>query len=204
MYKPIKFLIKEIIDIILSILILIVFLPAMLIICILIKIDSSGPILFSQNRVGKNLKKFKIYKFRTMKNTNSNTNNSVMHLNEANGPVFKIKNDPRLTSIGKILRKYSLDELPQILNIFLRDMNLIGPRPLPDYEVDEMDEDFACKRHKIRPGITGLWQISERENISSFKNWIKLDLEYINDWSYSLDIKIILKTILIILGGRGH
>jgi lipopolysaccharide/colanic/teichoic acid biosynthesis glycosyltransferase len=176
----------------------------MLIISIFIKIGSSGPIFFRQHRIGKNLKKFKIYKFRTMTHSELNTNESVMHLNEASGPVFKIKNDPRLTNIGKILRKYSIDELPQILNIFLRQMNLIGPRPLPDYEVEKMDKEFADKRHKVRPGITGLWQVSEREEISSFKNWIKLDLEYINNWSFSLDCKIVFKTIFIILGGRGH
>jgi len=204
MFKSLKFFIKEMIDITLSMCIFIFFLPLMLIISILIKIDSKGPIFFRQNRIGKNLKKFKIYKFRTMTYSKINTNESVMHLNEANGPVFKIKNDPRLTKIGKILRKYSIDELPQILNIFLRQMNLVGPRPLPDYEVEEMDKRFARKRHQIRPGITGLWQVSEREKISSFKNWIRLDLDYINNWSFILDFKIVFKTIFIILGGRGH
>ena len=99
---------------------------------------------------------------------------------------------------------FSLDELPQLINVFKRDMNLIGPRPLPDYEVEEMDDKFSIERHRVRPGITGLWQVSERENISSFENWIKLDLYYINNWSLILDAKIILKTISIILFGRGH
>tara|TARA_B100000427_G_C15506198_1_gene594050 strand:- start:1005 stop:1619 length:615 start_codon:yes stop_codon:yes gene_type:complete len=204
MKNNLKFFIKEMLDIMISIPILIFFLPAILIISLLIKIDSKGPVFFKQNRIGKNLKKFKIYKFRTMTHSLRNTNESVMHLNEATGPVFKIKNDPRLTKIGKFLRKYSLDELPQLINIFNRDMNLIGPRPLPDYEVEKMDKNFSHERHSIRPGITGLWQISEREKISSFKNWIKLDLKYIHNWSFSLDFKIILKTIAIVLGGRGH
>ena len=145
-----------------------------------------------------------IYKFRTMKTRSEARNESVIHLNEASGPVFKIKNDPRLTGLGKILRKFSLDELPQLINVFKRDMNLIGPRPLPDYEVEEMDDKFSLERHKVRPGITGLWQVSERENISSFENWIKLDLYYIDNWSFILDAKIIFKTISIILFGRGH
>lgn len=195
---------KELIDIFVSILILFFFLPLILIISILIKIDSSGPIFFKQIRIGKDRKQFTIYKFRTMKIRNESRNESVMHLNEASGPVFKIKNDPRLTDLGKILRKFSLDELPQLINVFKRDMNLVGPRPLPDYEVEEMDDKFSLERHKVRPGITGLWQVSERENISSFENWIKLDLYYINNWSLILDAKIILKTISIILFGRGH
>ncbi len=198
------YFLKEIIDIFLSILILFFFLPLILIISILIKIDSSGTIFFKQIRIGKDRKQFTIYKFRTMKIRSENRNESVMHLNEASGPVFKIKNDPRLTDLGKILRKFSLDELPQLINVFKRDMNLIGPRPLPDYEVEEMDDKFSVERHKVRPGITGLWQVSERENISSFENWIKLDLYYINNWSLILDAKIIFKTISIILFGRGH
>ena len=198
------YFLKELIDIFVSILILFFFLPLILIISILIKIDSSGPIFFKQKRIGKNRKQFTIYKFRTMTIRSENRNESVMHLNEASGPVFKIKNDPRLTDLGKILRKFSLDELPQLINVFKRDMNLIGPRPLPDYEVEEMDDKFSLERHRVRPGITGLWQVSERENISSFENWIKLDLYYINNWSFALDAKIIFKTISIILFGRGH
>jgi lipopolysaccharide/colanic/teichoic acid biosynthesis glycosyltransferase len=198
------YFLKELIDIFVSILILFFFLPLILIISILIKIDSSGPIFFKQKRIGKNRKQFTIYKFRTMTMRSENRNESVMHLNEASGPVFKIKNDPRLTDLGKILRKFSLDELPQLINVFKRDMNLIGPRPLPDYEVEEMDDKFSLERHRVRPGITGLWQVSERENISSFENWIKLDLYYINNWSFALDAKIIFKTISIILFGRGH
>lgn len=198
------YFLKELIDIFVSILILFFFLPLILIISILIKIDSSGPIFFKQIRIGKDRKQFTIYKFRTMKIRSEDRNESVMHLNEASGPVFKIKNDPRLTVLGKILRKFSLDELPQLINVFKRDMNLIGPRPLPYYEVEEMDDKFSLERHRVRPGITGLWQVSERENISSFENWIKLDLYYINNWSLILDAKIILKTISIILFGRGH
>ncbi len=198
------YLLKELIDILVSILIFFFFLPLILIISILIKFDSAGPIFFKQIRIGKDRKQFMIYKFRTMKIRSEDRNESVMHLNEASGPVFKIKNDPRLTGLGKILRKFSLDELPQLINVFKRDMNLIGPRPLPDYEVEEMDNKFSLERHKVRPGITGLWQVSERENISSFENWIKLDLYYINNWSLILDAKIIFKTISIILFGRGH
>ena len=204
MFNKLKFLIKEVNDTIISLIIFIIFLPAMILISFIIKLDSNGPILFTQKRIGKNLKKFNIYKFRTMTHSEENTNESVMHLNEATGPVFKIKNDPRLTKVGKFLRRYSLDELPQLINIFSRDMNLVGPRPLPDYEVEKMGETFSKQRHNIRPGITGLWQVSEREKISSFKNWIKLDLQYINNWSFTMDFKIILKTIGIVIGGRGH
>jgi lipopolysaccharide/colanic/teichoic acid biosynthesis glycosyltransferase len=204
MFNKLKFLIKEVNDTIISLIIFIIFLPPMILISFIIKLDSNGPILFTQKRIGKNLKKFNIYKFRTMTHSEENTNESVMHLNEATGPVFKIKNDPRLTKVGKFLRRYSLDELPQLINIFSRDMNLVGPRPLPDYEVEKMEETFSKQRHNIRPGITGLWQVSEREKISSFKNWIKLDLQYINNWSFTMDFKIILKTIGIVIGGRGH
>jgi len=199
-----KYFVKELMDLFVSVLILFFFIPLIFIISFLIKIDSSGPIFFKQIRIGKDRKKFTIYKFRTMKVRSETHNESVMHLNEASGPVFKIKNDPRLTYLGKILRKFSLDELPQLINVFKRDMNLIGPRPLPDYEVKEMDDKFSFERHRVRPGITGLWQVSERENISSFENWIKLDLYYINNWSFILDAKIILKTISVILFGRGH
>ncbi len=203
LYK-IKFFFKEIIDVTLAMFILIIFLPLMIILSFLVKVDSKGPIFFRQQRIGKYNKKFTIYKFRTMKYSKNNTNESVMHLNEATGPVFKIKNDPRLTKIGIFLRKYSLDELPQLINVFKRDMNLIGPRPLPDYEVDKIESIFSSQRHQIRPGITGLWQVSEREKISSFEEWIKLDLHYINNWSFTMDFTIVLKTTLIMFGGRGH
>jgi len=204
MSRKFIYLIKEINDIIISLIISIFFLPLMLCIAFFIKADSNGPVIFKQKRIGKDLKKFNIYKFRTMTDSKKNTNESVMHLNEASGPVFKIKNDPRLTNVGKFLRRFSLDELPQFFNIFKRDMNLIGPRPLPDYEVEKMDSTFSAIRHSVRHGITGLWQISEREKISYFKNWIKLDLQYVNKWSFGMDFKIILKTIAIVMGGRGH
>ncbi len=126
-----------------------------------------------------------------------------VHLNEQSGPVFKIKNDPRLTKIGKIMRKYSIDELPQLFNILLGSMTLIGPRPLPVSDVKEFNEDFLHRRHSMKPGVTGLWQVEGRNKIKDFNKWVTLDLEYIDNWSFLLDFKIAVKTVSTVLSGTG-
>jgi lipopolysaccharide/colanic/teichoic acid biosynthesis glycosyltransferase len=127
----------------------------------------------------------------------------LMHLNEQDGPVFKIKEDPRLTAVGKFMRKYSIDELPQLFNILLGSMSLIGPRPLPVTEVDQFNEDFLHRRHSMKPGVTGLWQVQGRNNIKDFNKWVKLDLEYIDNWNFFLDFRIIVKTVSTVLSGSG-
>ena len=125
------------------------------------------------------------------------------HLNEQSGPVFKIKDDPRLTRVGKFIRKYSIDELPQLFNILLGSMALIGPRPLPVSEVKEFNADFLHRRHSMKPGVTGLWQVKGRNNIKDFNKWVKLDLEYIDNWSFLLDFRIAVKTVSTVLSGTG-
>ena len=127
----------------------------------------------------------------------------LAHLNEQSGPVFKIKNDPRLTSIGRFMRKYSIDELPQLFNIILGSMTLIVPRPLPVSEVQEFNEDFLHRRHSMKPGVTGLWQVKGRNNIIDFNKWVKLDLEYIDNWIFLMDFRIAIKTVSTVLSGTG-
>ena len=126
----------------------------------------------------------------------------LSHLNEQNGPVFKIKNDPRLTSVGKFIRKYSIDELPQLINIILGDMSLIGPRPPVPSEVESYG-DYETRRLSMKPGITGLWQVSGRNHIKDFSEWVRLDLEYIDNWSFILDLKIAFRTIGTVFSGSG-
>ena len=200
-----RFYFKHVFGYLLSILIIMLLLIPCLIIAFCIKIDSKGPIFFKQIRIGKNMKPFYIYKFRTMTHdVDRKGNHELIGLNEADGPVFKVKNDPRLTKVGNFIRKYSLDEIPQFWNVFKLDMTLVGPRPLPDYEVEEIQSDFKFRRHIILPGITGLWQTTERNKISTFAKWVELDLDYIENCTFLLDLKIIAKTILILLGGKSH
>ena len=198
MKNNIKFFIKEIIDIVISFIILLLFLPIMMIICILIKIDSPGPILFKQKRVGKNLQKFEIFKFRTMTHSIINTNESVMHLNEASGPVFKIKNDPRLTKIGKFLRKTSIDEIPQIFNVLKGDMSFVGPRAILYNHNDIIEMRTKNDVHKLIPGITGWAQINGRDDISAFDK-VMLDTEYLKKRSMWFDLKILWITFFKVL-----
>ncbi len=200
--KLFKLLIKTYFEFILSLFIIILFLPIFLIAPIIIKLTSKGPIFFSQTRVGYHGRKFQLLKFRTMDVNAESKLNELMDKNEQSGPAFKMENDPRITVIGKFLRKFSLDELPQLYNVIKGDMNLVGPRPPIISEVKQYKPEWH-RRLNMKPGITGLWQVSGRNEIINFEDWVSLDLKYIDEWTLKLDIIIILKTIPRMLGGSG-
>ena len=194
--------IKRIMDITISALVLIFLAPLFVMIGILIRLDSRGPIFFVQERVGYNKRRFECYKFRTMTSGAEKRQAELEHLNEASGPVFKIKDDPRVTKIGKILRKASMDELPQLFNVLKGDMSLVGPRPLPIRDYKRFEKNWQKRRFSIRPGLTCLWQIQGRNELS-FEEWIELDMEYIDQWSLLLDFRILVKTIPAVFRGTG-
>jgi exopolysaccharide biosynthesis polyprenyl glycosylphosphotransferase len=175
----------------------------MLVIALLIKLASPGPVFFRQQRSGLNGAPFTLYKFRTMVTNAEQFKHELEAMNEMRGPVFKVTNDPRVTRIGKWLRRYSLDELPQIFNVLRGEMSLVGPRPLPVDEVRRFNDLAHRRRLSVKPGITCLWQIQGRNQISDFKDWVRLDLEYIDNWSLWLDIKILLRTIPAVFVGTG-
>jgi exopolysaccharide biosynthesis polyprenyl glycosylphosphotransferase len=193
---------KRLLDFIVSSILLILLAPMFLVVAILVKFDSPGPGFFVQERVGLNKRRFRMYKFRTMVANAEEQQAQIENLNEADGPVFKIKNDPRLTRLGKFLRKASIDELPQLLNVLKNDMSLVGPRPLDVRDYNGLDEDWLRRRFSVRPGITCLWQINGRSSVS-FQEWMKWDLHYIDHWSFWLDVKVIAKTIPAVLKGVG-
>jgi len=197
-----KLYIKNGIEKILAVLLIIFALPVLLFFGIFVYFSSKGPILFKQKRVGLHGRKFYQYKLRSMIVDAEELKEKYTHLNEQSGPVFKIKNDPRLTSVGKFMRKYSIDELPQLFNILLGSMTLIGPRPPVPSEVSEY-KDNHLRRLSMKPGITGLWQVSGRNKIKDFDQWVKLDLEYIENWSFLMDFKIAVKTVSTVLSGTG-
>jgi len=182
---------------------LLLFAVPMLLVALLIKITSPGPVLFVQRRAGLNGQPFMIYKFRTMVSNAEQLKNELERLNEMSGPVFKVSKDPRVTSIGKFLRRFSIDEFPQLLNVLRGEMSLVGPRPLPVYEVRRFDDVAHRRRLSVKPGLTCSWQVSGRNNVSDFKEWVRLDLEYIDNWSLWLDLKILLRTIPVVLIGTG-
>lgn len=186
-------------DVLFSLIALLLLAPVMLLIMLLIVIDdpSASPI-FTQVRVGRHGKKFKFYKFRTMCPGAEEQLEGLMKLNEMDGPVFKIRNDPRITRVGRILRKTSLDELPQFLNVLLGDMSIVGPRPAIPREV-ELYDDYERQRLFVTPGLTCYWQIQPNRNDMSFEEWLELDLKYIRERNYFIDWKIMLKTIRAVL-----
>ncbi len=193
---------KRLLDIFISSIMLLCLTPLFLLVSLLIKLDSAGPVFFAQDRVGLNKRRFRIYKFRTMVTDAEQKQSELESLNQVDGPVFKIRNDPRITSLGKFLRKASIDELPQLLNVLAGDMSLVGPRPLPIRDFMGFDEDRVRRRFSVRPGITCLWQVMGRSSIS-FKEWMELDLHYIDHWSLWLDVKLLAKTIPAVLKGAG-
>ena len=194
--------IKRALDFTVSLLLIMFLSPVFLMAALLIKLTSPGPICFVQNRLGLNKRRFKIFKFRTMVVDAEKRMKEIEHLNEVSGPVFKIKNDPRITPIGKFLRKTSIDELPQLFNVLTGDMSLVGPRPLPVRDYEGFNDDWQRRRFSVRPGITCLWQIGGRSSIS-FEKWMELDLQYIDKWSLWLDFQILLRTIPAVLRGSG-
>ncbi len=193
---------KRILDFSVALLTVIIVFPVMLLVALLIKIASPGPILFPQKRVGHNKRKFTMYKFRTMVVDAEKQMEQLQHLNEVSGPVFKIKDDPRITPIGKFLRKTSIDELPQLFSVLKGDMSLVGPRPLPVRDYEGFNEDWQRRRFSVKPGITCLWQVQGRSSIS-FEKWMELDLQYIDKWSLWLDLQILVQTIPAVLKGSG-
>jgi exopolysaccharide biosynthesis polyprenyl glycosylphosphotransferase len=193
---------KRIVDFILSGIALVILAPVFLIIAVIVKVISEGPVFYKQLRCGLYGRKFMFYKFRTMIKDAESQLSDLQKYNEMSGPVFKMTNDPRVTTIGKWLRKYSIDEMPQLWNVLKGDMSLVGPRPPLPHEVENYD-NWQRRRLSMRPGITCLWQISGRNEIADFKEWMKLDLEYIDKWSLGLDVKILLKTIPVVLFGIG-
>ena len=172
-------------------------------VAVAIKSTSPGPVFFRQLRGGRHGKPFTMFKFRTMSTDAEMRRAEFLAFNQMSGPVFKIEADPRITRIGRILRKTSVDELPQLLNVFRGDMSLVGPRPLPLYEVEKFETTAQRRRLSVPPGLTCLWQISGRNEIKNFQDWVKLDLKYIDNWSLWLDIKILLKTVPVVLLGLG-
>jgi exopolysaccharide biosynthesis polyprenyl glycosylphosphotransferase len=195
--------VKMLMDLIGSFVLLILCSPLLLAIAIAIKCTSRGPVFFRQQRSGHNGRPFTLYKFRTMVTNAEQYRHELEAMNEMSGPVFKLTKDPRVTPIGKTLRKYSLDELPQLWNVFLGEMSLVGPRPLPVDEVKRFSDLAHRRRLSVKPGLTCLWQIGGRNKISDFKDWVRLDLEYIDNWSLWLDLKILLYTIPAVLRGTG-
>jgi exopolysaccharide biosynthesis polyprenyl glycosylphosphotransferase len=193
---------KRLLDIFVSSLVLIALSPLFLVVALLIKLDSIGPVFFVQERVGLSKRRFRMYKFRTMVVNAEQKQSELERVNEAVGPVFKIKNDPRVTRVGRFLRKRSIDELPQLLNVLKGDMSLVGPRPLDLRDYYGLDEDWLRRRFSVPPGITGLWQVNGRSSVP-FQEWMELDLRYIDHWSFWLDVKVIAKTIPAVLKGVG-
>jgi exopolysaccharide biosynthesis polyprenyl glycosylphosphotransferase len=193
---------KRLIDIVMSIVLLVVTLPIQLLAAVAIKLTTRGPVLFRQTRCGLNARPFRLVKFRTMIDGAQERLSEVSHLNEMSGPAFKSARDPRLTTVGKVLRRFSIDELPQLWNVLKGDMSLVGPRPpLPE----EVARYAAWQRRRLsmKPGLTCLWQISGRNEIPDFDRWMALDLKYIDTWTPFLDFKILLLTVPIVLTGRG-
>jgi exopolysaccharide biosynthesis polyprenyl glycosylphosphotransferase len=188
-------LVKQLMDFFGALVSLVVATIPMLIIALLIKLFSPGPVFFRQQRSGLSGAPFTLYKFRTMVTNAEQFKHELESMNEMSGPVFKVTKDPRITPLGKILRRYSLDELPQLWNVLRGEMSLVGPRPLPVDEVRRFNDLSHRRRLSVKPGLTCLWQVQGRNQISDFKDWVRLDLEYIDNWSLWLDIKILLRTI---------
>ena len=194
---------KHVIDGVGSIVLLCFTLPIMALIAFAIRMNSPGPILFRQERCGLHGRPFVMLKFRSMETNAAQRQHELATLNEMGGPVFKLTNDPRVTKVGAFLRKYSLDELPQLFNVLRGEMSLVGPRPLPVYEVEKFDDPAQRRRLSVKPGLTCLWQISGRNEVRDFRDWVRLDLEYIDNWSLWLDMKILIRTIPVVVTGAG-
>jgi len=195
-------IIKRAIDFTVSLAALIVIAPLLAVVAVLIKLGSDGPIIFEQKRMGLNKRIFSVLKFRTMIPDAEAKLAEIEHLNEVTGPVFKIKDDPRITPVGRLLRKTSIDELPQLINVLRGEMSLVGPRPLPVRDYKGFDKDWQRRRFSVRPGITCLWQVNGRSSIE-FDQWMELDMQYIDKWSLWLDFKILAQTIPAVLRGSG-
>jgi exopolysaccharide biosynthesis polyprenyl glycosylphosphotransferase len=193
---------KRVLDFVVSALLLLAFSPLFAFAALLIKCSSRGPLFFSQVRVGLNKRQFRMYKFRTMIANAEQMQDQLLPMNEMSGPAFKIKDDPRVTPHGRILRKTSIDELPQLFNVLLGQMSLVGPRAMSLRDYQQFDKDWQRRRFSVKPGITCLWQIKGRSSVP-FEKWMELDMEYIDKWSLWLDFKILAQTLPAVLRGTG-
>jgi exopolysaccharide biosynthesis polyprenyl glycosylphosphotransferase len=194
---------KQVHDYVLAALLLLPALPLLLLAALAVRLSSPGPVLFRQPRAGLNGRPFLIYKLRTMRVGAEAEQAALAAHNELRGPAFKLRDDPRLTPVGRFLRRHSLDELPQLWNVLRGEMSLVGPRPLPVEEVARIADSAHRRRLSVKPGITGLWQVSGRNDLADFADWVRLDLAYIDQWSLWLDLKILLATLPVALLGRG-
>ncbi|MCM1216743.1 MAG: sugar transferase [Lachnospiraceae bacterium] len=194
-------IVKRVFDIVASLVGMILLLPIFLLVALAIKIEDRGPVFFVQERNGINGKVFRMYKFRSMCTDAEKMHQSLLDQNELDGPAFKMKNDPRLTKVGKVLRRTSIDELPQLLNILKGEMSVVGPRPLPTYETEQCNA-YQRQRMLVKPGLTCYWQCSGRNDIP-FDEWVELDLKYIREAGILTDLRIILRTVGSVIGGRG-
>jgi lipopolysaccharide/colanic/teichoic acid biosynthesis glycosyltransferase len=190
-----------VIDILGASVLLILTLPVLLVVAVLIRVSSRGPVIFRQVRSGFHGRAFEMYKLRTMVADAEHRRDELLHLNEMDGPVFKIANDPRRTRLGRLIRRYSVDELPQLINVLKGEMSLVGPRPLPLYEASRI-KGVQRRRLAMRPGLSGLWQTRGRSMVD-FDEWMRMDLEYVDRWSLALDLRILLATIPVVLSGSG-
>jgi exopolysaccharide biosynthesis polyprenyl glycosylphosphotransferase len=196
-------LVKQVIDLVGGLALLLLLALPMLAAAIAIKLTSPGPVFFRQKRAGLNGKPFVMYKFRSMVSDAEQLKQELAALNEMSGPVFKVTNDPRVTRVGRFLRKYSIDEFPQLFNVLRLEMSLVGPRPLPIDEVKRFDDRSHRRRLSVKPGLTCTWQVSGRNNVTDFKEWVRMDLKYIDNWSLGLDCNILWRTIWVVLSGKG-
>jgi exopolysaccharide biosynthesis polyprenyl glycosylphosphotransferase len=194
--------IKRVIDFVLATLLIVLFSPILIAAALAVRFTSPGPVFFVQQRYGRNRKRFPMFKFRSMVVDAEARQAALETKNEAQGPVFKLKSDPRVTPVGAFLRKTSIDELPQLFNVLRGEMSLVGPRPLPLRDVSRFEEPWLLRRFSVRPGLTCLWQVTGRSN-TSFDYWISQDLAYIDTWSLGLDFKILLMTVPAVLKGSG-
>ena len=192
--------IKRAMDIICSLAALIVLLPILLVVSILIKVETKGTVIFSQDRVGKNGEKFKMYKFRSMVANAEELKEKLMEQNERSGPMFKIRDDPRITQFGKFIRKTSIDELPQLVNILKGDMSIVGPRPSLPKEVNQF-EGWMMERLNVKPGLTCYWQVTGRNDID-FMQWMELDVRYVEERNIIIDAILIFKTFFVLFGDK--
>lgn len=195
--------VKQVLDVTVAFVLLLLLLPVFALVALLIRRSSPGPVLFRQQRAGLNGHPFTMYKFRTMVTNAEQLKQELAALNEMTGPVFKITRDPRVIPSGRFLRKFSIDEFPQLYNVLRGEMSLVGPRPLPVDEVQRFDDMAHRRRLSVKPGLTCLWQVSGRNQVSDFAEWVRLDLEYIDRWSLWLDLQILVRTVPAVLAGIG-
>jgi exopolysaccharide biosynthesis polyprenyl glycosylphosphotransferase len=201
--EPWHLFIKQVLDYLLAAVLLVASAPLWALVALAVKLTSAGPVLYRQPRAGLNGRPFTMLKFRSMRNDAEQHQAELAVHNEMRGPVFKVTADPRVTPLGRCLRRFSLDELPQLWNVLRGEMSLVGPRPLPIEEVKRFADDAHRRRLSVKPGLTCLWQISGRNDIADFDDWVRLDLAYIDQWSLWLDLKIMIATIPVVLLGRG-